>query len=223
MKKDYFPPRQSLEEFHCPHCHVYARQLWSNITASGAQYVNSWISRVGNFNLSLDKEWTISQCEHCKNIMIWKDELIVYPKTIMTSPPNDDLSDEIKRDYIEASKVLNDSPRASAALLRLSLQKLCKELGEKGENINEDIRNLVKKGLNPLVQKSLDGLRITGNNAVHPGEIDLDEQPERVIKMFELLNFIAEKMITEPRVIDQFYSELPESSIQAVNKRDSNS
>ena len=64
---------------------------------------------------------------------------------------------------------------------------------------------MVLKGLNPLVQKSLDALRITGNNAVHPGEINLQEEPERVIKLFELINFIANKMITEPKEIEGFY------------------
>lgn len=75
-------------------------------------------------------------------------------------------------------------------------------------------------GLNPLVQKSLDALRITGNNAVHPGEINLEEKPEKVLKLFELLNFIANKMITEPREIENFYTGLPEGALDAVKRRD---
>jgi len=39
--------------------------------------------------------------------------------------------------------------------------------------------------------------------------------------MFELINFIAEKMITEPKEIEGFYTELPESDREAVKKRDS--
>lgn len=137
--------------------------------------------------------------------------------------PNSDLDEEIRADYLEAARILSDSPRSSAALLRLALQKLCKQLGEKGDNINDDIKKMVSKGLNPLVQKSLDALRITGNNAVHPGEISLQEEPERVIKLFELINFIANKMITEPKEIEGFYSELPEKAKVAVEKRDGES
>jgi hypothetical protein len=70
------------------------------------------------------------------------------------------------------------------------------------------------------VQKSLDALRITGNNAVHPGEINLEEKPEKVLKLFELLNFIANKMITEPREIENFYTGLPEGALDAVKRRD---
>jgi len=66
----------------------------------------------------------------------------------------------------------------------------------------------------------LDILRITGNNAVHPGEINVEEKPELVLKLFELINFIAEKMITEPKEIDNFYKELPETLKEAIDKRD---
>lgn len=152
--------------------------------------------------------------------MIWKGDEIVYPKKILVENPNSDLDDEIKKDYYEAARVYNESPRSAAALLRLALQKLCKQLGEKGDNINDDIKSLVAKGLNPLVQKSLDSLRITGNNAVHPGNINFYEEPEKVLKLFELLNFIADKMITEPKEISLFYDDLPDSAKDAVNVRD---
>jgi len=99
-------------------------------------------------------------------------------------------------------------------------QKLMIQLGEKGKNINDDIKSLVKKGLNPRIQKSLDSLRITGNNAVHPGKINLVEEPDKVLQLFKILNFIAEKMITEPNEIDKFYDELPEKAKEAVEKRD---
>jgi len=59
--------------------------------------------------------------------------------------PNIDLDQDIQDDYMEAAKVLDDSPRSAAAILRLALQKICKQLGEKGENINHDISELVKK------------------------------------------------------------------------------
>lgn len=145
---------------------------------------------------------------------------MIYPRKIVVEQPNSDLSEEIQKDYLEAANVLADSPRSAAAILRLALQKLCKQLGEQGENINDDIGALVKKGLNPAIQKSLDALRITGNNAVHPGELDLVEEPERVIKLFGLLNFIAEKMITELNEINSFYEGLPEGAKEAVEKRD---
>lgn len=223
-KEQYFSPEHGKGEFHCPHCGVYAKQRWSHIYASGdshsGQYNASNIRGRTLYNGQLAKEWTLSICEHCSSMIIWFDGQIIYPKKIPVEQPNSDLDVEIQEDYLEAANILSDSPRAAAAILRLALQKLCKQLGEKGENINDDIKTLVIRGLNPAIQKSLDALRITGNNAVHPGELNLTEDRERVIKLFGLINFIAEKMITELKEIDSFYEGLPEGAKQAVEKRD---
>lgn len=184
------------------------------------QYHDSNIKGLTPTNGGLAEDWTISICEHCSNMAIWEDENMIWPKKILVVQPNTDLAEDIQADYLEAANVLSDSPRSAAAILRLALQKLCKQLGEKGDNINDDIASLVKKGLNPTIQKSLDALRITGNNAVHPGELDLTEDTERVIKLFSLINFIAEKMITEPNEINSFYDGLPDGAKEAVDKRD---
>lgn len=220
QKEKYFPPKHGAEQFHCPHCGVYTKQFWAHINAKHIWGGYSSIQGRAHFDENLEKEWTMSKCEHCDKKIIWLNEEILYPKKMIAELPNDDLSDEIKKDYLEAAIIFNDSPRSSAALLRLALQKLCKQLGEKGENINTDIGNLVKKGLNSQIQKSLDILRITGNSAVHPGEINIEEKPDLVLKLFELINFIAEKMITEPKEIESFYEELPENAKKQIKNRD---
>ena len=115
----------------------------------------------------------ISQCYDCRLLSIWIHDSLYYPSRGEVSPANPDIPEEIRKDYDEASKILNDSPRGAAALLRLVVQKLCKELGGKGVNINDDIAYLVKNGLHPKIQKALDSVRIIGNEAVHPGQMDL--------------------------------------------------
>ena len=216
----HFPASLGKGEYHCPHCNVYAKQFYAHL---GSVVQFNWTSLVDNhstFNEILPKAWVVTKCQRCGDYVIWHGANMIYPKAVVVSPPNSDMLEDIQADYREAANVYADSPRAAAALLRLALQKLCVQLGEKGENINHDIKNLVAKGLNPLVQKSLDSLRITGNNAVHPGEINLQEEPERVLKLFELLNFVANKMLTEPKEIESFYGELPEDKRNAVNHRD---
>ncbi len=220
MRNEYFPPTLGKGEFHCPHCNVFAKQFYGHIHAISQFQWRSIVDEHSSFNEPLSQEWIVTKCQHCNDIAVWFGRNMLHPKKILPPPPNSDLIDEIKADYLEAAHILGDSPRAAAALLRLSLQKLCIQLGEKGENINADIKSLVGKGLNPLVQKSLDALRITGNNAVHPGEINLSEEPERVLKLFDLINFIADKMITEPKEIESFYGTLPSGALEAVEKRD---
>lgn len=219
-KEKYYPPSHGEEKFHCPHCDVFAKQFWAHIRADNIYGGNNSIRELSHFSENLDGKWTISRCEHCNKYIIWLGDKIIFPRKIEVENPNEDLEKEIQKDYLEAANVLNESPRSSAAILRLALQKLCKQLGEKGRDINNDIGELVKKGLNSTIQRSLDTLRITGNNAVHPGEIDLKDDKETVLKLFKLLNFIADKMITEPKEINSFYEELPEKTKIAVDKRD---
>src|SRR5690606_21230987 len=127
-----------------------------------------------------------------------------------------DLDKDIVGVYNAAASILHKSPRGAAALLRLAVQKLCKQLGEPGKNINADIGNLVKKGLSPTIQQALDALRVIGNESVHPGQIDLRDDPATAQALFRLLNKIAETMITEPRQIKEIYDKIPNSKKKAI-------
>lgn len=162
----------------------------------------------------------VSRCYNCKDIAVWIFDKLVYPKQGEAPSPNSDLPLDILRDYNEASVILDYSPRGAAALIRLAIQKLCKELGQSGKDINKDIGGLVQNGLDPRVQKALDAVRVIGNNAVHPGQIDLKDDKATAESLFRLLNLIADKMISEPKHVDEVYSTLPEGALKAIKERD---
>ena len=102
----------------------------------------------------------------------------------------------------------------------MALQKLCAYLGQKGKNIDEDIASLVKNGLLPVVQQSLDSLRVIGNEAVHPGTMDLKDDLDTAIQLFKLVNLIADQMISSPKQADEVYAKLPQHKREAIEKRD---
>ncbi|MDI6850717.1 MAG: hypothetical protein QMD82_02100, partial [bacterium] len=77
-----------------------------------------------------------------------------------------------------------------------------------------------KKGLDKKIQQALDYVRVIGNNAVHPGLLDLRDNKETVGMLFELINFIADRMITSNKKIDELYDKLPDSIKQQIEKRD---
>lgn len=232
VKNKIISPECKLEKFTCPHCGAITGQLWGNLTAGGgvkkkiavpSQYIPAlrgyqyW----NNVFCAGGDEWVVSLCENCKKICIWRNEIMIFPDIVTAEDPNEDLPEDIKNDYFEAASILNKSPRGSAALLRLCVQKLCMHLGKSGKNLNDDIGELVKEGLPEKVAKAMDSLRVIGNNAVHPGELDMADNIEIATKLFELVNFIAEKMITEPKEIDSFYNKtVPESAKKAINARD---
>ena len=132
------------------------------------------------------------------------------------------MPEKVKQLYSEAGLIYNKSPRAACALLRLAIDRLCNELGEKDRDINKNIGELVKKGLPQSIQQALDVVRVVGNKAVHPGQISFNvDDKGTAIMLMRLLNIIVERMITEPKEIESLYEGLPESVKDSINKRDS--
>jgi len=199
------PPAFKEKSFNCPHCNAYSHQIWKNVQ-NGSNRVN---------------EMNLVYCSHCEKYSIWLHQKMIYPDISSIQPPNQDLDQDIIDDYLEAVSIVNKSPRGAVALLRLSIQKLCKQLGEDGKNINKNIASLVEKGLPPTIQKALDIVRVVGNDAVHPGTIDLKDNQEVANKLFELINIIATVMITQPKEIATLYETLPEEKKEAISTRDS--
>lgn len=213
MSKHY-PPAFRATQFHCPHCNVYAKQDF--------------------YHLPLNVHWTASsdiwrsRCQHCEKDCYWHNNADVHgqllvPASYGTPAPNEYMPDDVKADYNEAAAILARSPRGAAALLRLAVQKLMVHLGMSGKNINSDIKSLVADGLPKLIQQALDYCRVVGNNAVHPGELNLEDTPEMAWTMFELINTIVQLRIAAPRELSQLYEQLPQDARDAIAKRDTSS
>jgi hypothetical protein len=206
----YTAPAFNQKAFTCPFCDVYSNFSWHVLKiqghneASGVRY---------------------AFCSHCQKPTVWFDanQQMIWPQDVSAAPlPNPDMPADIQKDYAEARGICAISVRGAAALLRLSIQKLCKHLGESGNNINGDIGNLVKKGLPIQIQQALDIVRVTGNNAVHPGEMQLQEDPKTVTLLFQLVNLIVENQISQPKAVQELYGKLPKGAVDAIKKRDEN-
>jgi hypothetical protein len=55
---------------------------------------------------------------------------------------------------------------------------------------------------------------------VHPGQIDLRDNPEVAAKLFQLVNIIIEKMVTEPAQINALFEDLPDGQKNQIARRD---
>lgn len=214
-------PRYKARSFYCPFCGVNSQITWSS------QVNFAYYRQEGNKNIGYNQpipqaDW--AKCETCGKYSLWIENKLVYPTSIVGPLPNDDLPDNLKDLYNEANSIATQSPRGAAALLRLVLQGLMKEAGEPGKNINDDIKSLVKKKrLLPETQKAVDSVRIIGNNAVHPGEIDLTDTPAIAYRMFYLINAICDRLISEPKQIKEIWEMMPDGAKKAVEKRDKKS
>lgn len=162
----------------------------------------------------------VSRCYSCSGFAVWVGERLAHPVVQAAIVAHDDMPAAIVDDFNEAALIVEKSPRGAAALLRLCIQKLLPELGVQNDNLNAAIGDLVRKGLDTKIQKALDVVRVIGNNAVHPGQIDMKDNKATALHLFALVNVIVAAMISTKKQIDQLYEGLPAGALEAIDKRD---
>jgi hypothetical protein len=199
MRAEYSPPMYKAERFQCPHCGVFAHQNWYEVS----------LQEDFGIETAPDESLTLSQCSNCEKHAVWINEKLKYPVSSTAPLPLEDTPKEIKTDFLEARSIVDISPKSAAALLRLAMQKLIWHLGEGGEAIDEGIENLKKKGLDIKFQRALDSVRMTGEGAVPPGQIDPQDDTRVALLLFELLNLIVDALIAQPKKVDEILGRIP--------------
>ena len=247
MQTNYTAPKYNLSAFHCPQCDAYAKQEWIDLLSSPETFndmfqnlinnlltTNIYTQIHSNYFSNLSQSWNtdfnnhlvymskMAMCDHCSSYSFWVKEKMVYPKLSSAPMPYPDMPENVKELYNEARLVCEVSSRSAATLLRVSLERLTEYLGEKTGNLNQRISNLKSMGLSERIINSLDIVRIYGNDGAHSNEMNMDgkDSSEIVNKLFWLVNIIVEKVIIEPKVIDDIYLQLPESKRDAIDERD---
>ncbi|MCY3742323.1 MAG: DUF4145 domain-containing protein [Candidatus Poribacteria bacterium] len=204
----YQQPEHNKEKFNCPHCNIFTNHAW----------IEELYDEDGGLFYIQEETISASICSACDSTTFWVKNQIIYPQLRAAPHPNSDLPDDITEIYEQAAAIAHQSSIAACALLRLAAEKLIQHLGGKG-TLNESIGNMVKKGLSPQIQQSLDILRITGNNAIHAGLI-IFEDKTNVQHLFHIINTIAHVLITQPKETESLYNQLPENSKEEIKRRD---
>lgn len=78
---------------------------------------------------------------------------------------------------------------------------------------------MVGNGIPKEIEQALDGMRVIGNEAIHPGVIDVEENPEIVAALFRVLNFIVDRMITQKNDINDIYKHIPPNKLDGIIER----
>ena len=220
MSGRYEPPVFKGKAFTClhPKCATLTTMSWHKLI--GQQYGGGFITR-----------YWFCKCGHCEQNSVWREDgdrddidaetgKLIFPYLLSVPYGHDAMPKECLVDFDEAREICERSPRGAAALLRLCLQKLLIHLGGGGEHIDTDIKKLVAAGLDAHVQQALDVIRVTGNNAVHPLEMNLEDDHDSVLVLFEMINFIVEERISRPLKTQNRFANLPEKARLAIEKRD---
>lgn len=205
---EHIAPEFERSQYNCPECGVLAQQFWGQL-----------LTRTGGFQ----RVWTV-ECGNCRKDQIWTEfggiPRMVRPLVGGGPRPHIDMPPEVMADYNEARSIVALSPRGACALNRLAVQKLVDAFVPGSANLNGKIGTLVDQGLSSTVQQALDALRVIGNNAVHPGELDLQDDMGTALALFECMNLIVEDRIARPSRISKLYDRLPDKAKAAIEKRD---
>lgn len=176
-----------------------------------------WITR----KINNSYPWDITNDNDGSNYQQFEFEKLLFPFTNNEAPePNKDMPTDVLEIYNESSMILQYSPRASAALSRLAIEKLVEHLDAEGKDLNIKIGNLSKKGLGQDVIQMLDVVRIFGNNAVHPGIIEIEDDKYTAILLLEFINLIIRDTISRKIELEKMYDKIPEERRKAIDHRD---
>jgi len=173
-----------------PHSEIYLEKQKYKIGASSKFIIGGGFTPQKPAPLPWDL--FISVCTECERYTVWENENVVFPFTTDMPEAEENMPEDVKAIYEEAANVFKYSPRASAALLRLAIETLLiQHLGVKKDSINNMIGELVSKGTVTHIQNGLNALRFYGNKGIHFGEIDLNDDQEKVHYLFILINMLV--------------------------------
>jgi hypothetical protein len=133
----------------------------------------------GEYDLAL-KCLYCSACKKTTAYLVWgkrkgtqgfeeiKREMVI-PRHVVPSLPSG-IPEILKTQFIEASFILNESPRASAALGRRCLQTLLREYARiKPSDLASEIQQVLdQKALPSYLAQAIDSVRTIGNFGAHP-------------------------------------------------------
>lgn len=202
----------SIDKFRCPFCKQRSIYRYTNLK-------------------DLSDDAYVVRCGACVRGSIWiqapdskkgknRTFNLVYPLVSVVDEPNPDMPEDVKVEYREASLVVVHSPKAAAALMRLALEKLLRSFEKSSCSLSSVIQKLERsQRISKKSAQLADILRITGNNAVHPGVMTLEDIEEVCTGLFVLLNRLVEELISIPKRDQELIKKLPEGQQRKLLER----
>lgn len=66
----------------------------------------------------------------------------------------------------------------------------------------------------------MDIVRVVENNAVHPGQVDLNDDKGIATTLLQLVNLVVDRRIAAVRRLSEMYAALPPGALEQIQKRD---
>lgn len=224
MNSKQILPEFEKTGFSCPHCHFNAHQVWSRNFVYNNYLMSQFAfeqeqEKCAEFGEELAKEVAQAQdialegkklciavCQQCDDFSIWLEHkgkaMMVYPDTTI-EPLSEHVNEEIRELFLEAATIYTRSPRAANALLRLVVEKLCKQILGFSDNFPNKpnlhkMIDLISKEYKIKIElvKAMENTRTLGNESAHGGIIDLDDIDDP-LDIFLLVRYIVQHCVVD--------------------------
>lgn len=207
MKNEKITPSLYAEYFDCPLCRVRSTQAWARASAESVSRediisLNKYIPSFSNSRFDKYDRLKMSRCANCEEALIWLDEKVIYPDVSLVAPPHEDMPESTRGLYMEAASIVDKSPRASMAILRLAVEDLVNNNfdGDSKKSLYDNIQAIIDSRRYPAqINESLETIRIYGNIAAHSTEFSFDKPKDYYEVIFELLNVMIDSTITQEK------------------------
>jgi hypothetical protein len=215
----------------CPHCRTefhddekYEQIHHADVDGNwfvGSQHCPS-CERIIIFIINGEAKYSLSQVS---GLALEKKRFLVYPKGSSRPPCPIEVPNEFAEDYSEACIVLQDSPKASAALSRRCLQNILREIAKvKPQDLYHEIQEVIDKGNLPShLIAIIDAVRNVGNFSAHPmksqktGEI-IAVEPHEAEWNLDVLEALFDFYFVQPEVIKKKRDALNQKLSEAGKK-----
>jgi len=224
-------PRFKWSAFKCPHCHTIEAQRWE--WPKMIQHKHDWTTYDLWYSTCENCNWRMLWAETYKTIYWWKSQQkvnVIFPVNYNWNfdfEISKDTPQIIEEDFKEAIQILPLSPRWACALLRLCLQKFLDEIvikisWSRKDTIDESIKYLAIDVwlISDDISNIMHVLRIIGNEAVHPWQIDLKDDYQTAEELIELFNYLINELITENKKKVALYDKIPSSKKSAIKNNE---
>jgi hypothetical protein len=161
----------------CPHCNTGIAEQFQSANIFDSPAFNK---QNGDAVPRVIWSSTHQRCPQCHEVIIYLHSMflpsgfksppfLAHPSS-RSRPVPPEVTDPYKQDFIEACKVLQDSPKASAALSRRNVQTILRDkAATKSKDLFDQIEEVIKSGAVPsYISEGLHGVRVIGNFAAHP-------------------------------------------------------
>lgn len=108
--------------------------------------------------------------------------------------PNEFMPQDAKDVFIEAQGIINASPRAACAMLRICVERMVNAKTTQGKTLAEKMKNL---DLTEKTRKIATICRLIGNDAVHGNVIDFSVGSEEARVVSQALTKFANRLADE--------------------------